>query len=348
MELTKQQINITKGIAILFMLLLHLFCTKQYEGIFKPIILIGQVPLVYYLALFGDCCVAIYCFCSGYGLYYSYNNSRESYKINNRIRIFKLYINAWVILFIFVVFIGSLTGKFSIVGDGFKDFILTITLISPAYNGAWWFLTTYIILVVFSGLIFRVIDKYSRKVTLSISFIIYVIAYIQRIRGFIVVDNEIISWVIRQGTLFGTSQLPFILGGVFAKYKIYSNIQRNFNKIKYKNWICLGIITAMIIFHGFIETLFIVVFTGIIFICVFNIMDKPKRVVSCLEYFSEHSTNLWLMHMFIYMTYFKELVFKLKFSPLIFLWLIILSLGISHCIKFIYEPLINYLDIRIL
>ena len=30
MELSKKEVKITKGIAILFMLLLHLFCTKIY------------------------------------------------------------------------------------------------------------------------------------------------------------------------------------------------------------------------------------------------------------------------------------------------------------------------------
>ena len=68
MDLTKNQIKMTKGVAILFMLLLHLFCTKTYEGLYIPLIFIGDTPLIYYLALFGDCCVAIYCFCSGYGL----------------------------------------------------------------------------------------------------------------------------------------------------------------------------------------------------------------------------------------------------------------------------------------
>ena len=52
MELTKNQIKNTKGIAILFMLLLHLFCTKAYEGIYTPLIFIASTPLVYYLALF--------------------------------------------------------------------------------------------------------------------------------------------------------------------------------------------------------------------------------------------------------------------------------------------------------
>lgn len=79
MELTKKQVNITKGIAVLLMLLLHLFCTKDYSGIFEPMIMVGDVPLVYYFALFGDCCVSIYCFCSGYGLFISYKNNKDTY-----------------------------------------------------------------------------------------------------------------------------------------------------------------------------------------------------------------------------------------------------------------------------
>lgn len=34
--INKKQVSITKGIAILFMLLLHLFCTKDYQGLFTP------------------------------------------------------------------------------------------------------------------------------------------------------------------------------------------------------------------------------------------------------------------------------------------------------------------------
>lgn len=50
MELTKNQIKMTKGIAILFMLLLHLFCTKEYEGLYTPLIFIGDIS---FSILFG-------------------------------------------------------------------------------------------------------------------------------------------------------------------------------------------------------------------------------------------------------------------------------------------------------
>lgn len=79
MELTKNQVEQTKGIAMMFMLLLHLFCTKSYEAVYTPIIMFGEIPLMYYLALFEDCCVAIYCFCSSYGLMINYKNINLEY-----------------------------------------------------------------------------------------------------------------------------------------------------------------------------------------------------------------------------------------------------------------------------
>jgi uncharacterized membrane protein len=60
MELTKKQIDIRKGVAILFMITLHLFCRKDIQGYYNVFVKISGIPLVYYIGLFGDSCVAIY------------------------------------------------------------------------------------------------------------------------------------------------------------------------------------------------------------------------------------------------------------------------------------------------
>ena len=344
MELTKNQIKITKGIAILFMLFLHLFCTKAYDGLYTPLLFIEDIPLVYYFALFGDCCVAIYCFCSGYGLLISYKNNKEKYNNNNIIRIFKLYINYWIILLIFVVILGPIMGQASNYQGSFKKFILTFTAIDPAYNGDWWFFTTYIILV--SPFINKIVIKYNNILILGLSFIFYVAAYIQRIKGVIVIDNEVLNWIIRQIALFGTSQLPFIIGAVFAHKKIYSKLNSMSSKIKYKNTLGILIITLMIIAHGIVQTLFVAVFIGIVFICVFNLIDKPKWLNNLLSYLGNHSTNMWLTHMFFYMIYFKKLVYGARYSFLIFPWLVILCIVSSYIINLIYKPIIVLVDNR--
>ena len=344
MELTKHEIKITKGVAILFMLLLHLFCTKEYEGLYTPIIFIANTPLIYYLALFGDCCVAMYCFCSGYGLFISYKNNKENYIKNNLIRIFKLYINYWIILFIFVIILGFLFGRTGEYPGDFKTFILTFTAISPSYNGAWWFLTTYIILVLLSPLINKLVIKYNNIFIISLSFVFYILAYIQRIKGVIVLDNVVLAWIVRQVALFGTSQLPFIIGSIFAHKKIYSNLYKIINNIKYKNLLGTTLIILMIVAHGFFQTLFVAVFTGIVFICVFNLMDKSKWLNRLLGYLGKHSTDLWLTHMFFYIIFFKELVFAPKYSFLIFPWLIILCLMASYLINLIYDTFMGLLN----
>ena len=344
MELTKNQIKMTKGVAILFMLLLHLFCTKTYEGLYIPLIFIGDTPLIYYLALFGDCCVAIYCFCSGYGLLISYKNNKENYIKNNLMRIFKLYINFWIILFIFVVILGPLMGQGENYPGTLKNFILTFTALDPAYNGAWWFFTTYIILVLLSPIINKIVVKYNKILVIAISFIFYVVAYIQRIKGIIVLDNNILNWFIRQIALLGTSQLPFIIGSVFAYKKIYSKLDNICNKIRYKNMLGILIIMLMIVAHGIVQTLFVAVFTGVVFICVFNLIDKPKWVNRLFNYLGDHSTNIWLIHMFFYMIYFKDLVYGAKYSFLIFSWLIILCLVSSYIVNLIYKLIIGYIN----
>ena len=347
MELSKNQIKMTKGIAILFMILLHLFCTKDYKGLYMPVIFIGQVPLVYYLALFGDCCVAIYCFCSGYGLFISYINNKEKYLKSNLVRIFNLYINFWIILFIFVVILGPIMGQANIRPGSFQSFLLNFTAINPSYNGAWWFLTTYIILVMLSSIINNIVINYDKTAIILISVIFYFISYIQRVKGVIVVNNDILDYLITQISLFGTSQFPFIIGIIFARYKIYSKLYRIVNKIKYRNILGYLLILIMIIVHGFVESLFVAVFTGIAFICIFNLIDKPKLINSLLKLLGDHSTNLWLTHMFFYSIYFRSLVFAPKYSFIIFIWLILMCIASSYVIKLIYKYIIRMIEVNI-
>lgn len=95
------------------------------------------------------------------------------------------------------------------------------------------------------------------------------------------------------------------------------------------------------------DSLFVAVFTGIVFICIFNLMDKPKWLNKLLDYLGNHSTNLWLTHMFLYIIYFKEIVFAPKYSFLIFIWLVILCLISSHLINLVYKQIINLLNKRI-
>ena len=101
----------------------------------------------------------------------------------------------------------------------------------------------------------------------------------------------------------------------------------------------------MIVCHGFVQTLFVAVFTGIAFIVLFNLIDKPDSLDRLLYYLSSHSTNMWLIHMFFYMVYFESLVFMPKYPVFIFIWLIILCILSSYLINIVYSCLIYKINL---
>lgn len=55
------------------------------------------------------------------------------------------------------------------------------------------------------------------------------------------------------------------------------------------------------------------------------------------KYFGEHSTNIWLVHMFFYTYLFEGFIFKFKYPIIIFIMMIGLSLVSSHIINFLLK-----------
>lgn len=131
MDITKRNSKMLKGVAILSMLMLHLFCRRENLP-YTPLLWIGGTPLIYYFALFGDICVAVYCFVSGYA-HYMQSSEAEIKKRWKHLLLF--FIPFWVIAAVFSL-IGLLTGNAEIPGSLTK-FALNYLTIQNSYNGAW-------------------------------------------------------------------------------------------------------------------------------------------------------------------------------------------------------------------
>jgi surface polysaccharide O-acyltransferase-like enzyme len=345
MELTKRDMKFLKGVAILFMLALHLFCRKEVNGLYVTFPLIHGVPLIYYIALFGDACVPIYCFASGYGLFLIHERGHSNVFQNNLKRILKLLINYWIVLAIFIT-VGFFAGKAEFPGSLLK-FILNFFLLSNSYNGAWWFLQTYIILVLLTPLFNRLIKKYNSMVLLCISGVIYLLTYIQRIKQVIDLgDHAVLILLVDAIVLVGTSQLPFVVGAIFAKEKIYSKLYHRFYKVPFKNIFCAVGIIVLIFVHSVYESMIIAPFTAIVFICLFTLMNKNLLFEKILDFFGDHSTNIWLTHMFFYMSIFPVLTFFPRYPIAIFVWLLTMCLASSFVINSMYKPILRIIDKR--
>ena len=340
MELSKKDTNIIKGIAIIFLVFLHLFNTKDYVGKFQPILFYNNLPVEYYLSLVAGSCVSIYLFCSGYGLA-MVNKNKELNIASNIIRVAKLLINYWIILILFVI-IGYIMGRGNEYPGSIYKFILNFLLLSKSYNGAWWFLQTYVILVLLSKVIINIVNKYNSMIVFIISGGIYFITFIISLKGLINVgDNEIIKMIYTSFMNLLNCQFAFIAGIVFVKEKIISKIRYKLSNNRYSQLFCYISIILVILINCVIENFIIDPITAIAIICILSVIKINEGVKSILQYLSTHSTNIWLTHMFFYMIFFEKLVYAPKYSILIFLWLMIICIITSYMINHIYKIILR-------
>lgn len=332
-ELTKDESKILKGIAILFMIGLHLYNTLDYENLYQPLLYIGDKPLIYYISFLFDACVPIYCFCSGYAMYL-----KQSIHIKDNIkRIFKFVKRYWIVL-VLTCIVGIILHNPSI-PDNVLTFIGNLTLINISYVGAWWFVQTYVLLILLTPFIIKMIDKYE-KITLLVVLVIYFIAFYFRIMNPVRPHIFILDVIINALVLLGTSLFPFVVGMYFYKNLIISKLRTQFS---YNNIIAGLIIIVCILLHIFIKNMIIAPFIAIIFILGFSLIHFHPIIRKILLYFGNHSTNLWLVHMQYYMIFTPTVVFYTH--TVIGCLVILLGMCIitSYLINFLENVLFKYL-----
>ncbi|WP_237373077.1 acyltransferase family protein [Streptococcus ruminantium] len=163
MILTQKESQVLKGIAILLMLFHHLFAFKERipnDMVFSDLTVI--------IAKFGNLCVPIFLFISGYGL--AKINKRTHADFGNRIK--KFFLHYWLVFLVFVP-LCLLAGNIEITP---LNFIFNLFALKTTYNGEWWFATLYTLLLLVVPYFYRLSSKSILILTLSITvahFILY-------------------------------------------------------------------------------------------------------------------------------------------------------------------------------
>lgn len=339
MDITKRDSKMLKGVAILSMLMLHLFCRKENLP-YTPLLWVGNTSLIYYFGLFGDICVAIYCFVSGYAHYMQSSETELQCRWKHLLRFL---IQFWTVAAVF-----SLIGIFSgnpVIPGSIKEFLLNCLTIKNSYNGAWWYANTYILLVALQPLSCRFVRRCPVWAVLPFAFIFYTVGYGIRFWGWGNCNSALLSWIITHIGLLGTSYLPYIIGMLFCKKRIITFLRQKIIAFGVKSsYIHMFVIVAfvgMIVAHGIVPSLFVAFITATATIILLCICRIPERLINLLCYFGEHSTNVWLIHMFFYTVLFDGFVFYAKYPIAIFLLLIALSLASSYVIKWLSRPILK-------
>lgn len=166
LSLSLKESNELKGIALILLLIHHLFYIQ--DGKYDDI-LIGDIGIVNSLALICKVCVAIFVFLSGYALG---SNLKSDLQLNvkqfYRRRFTKLFLNFWLIWLVFVpvgiIFFdrgfdkvyGS-NGWLWVIPDALGLINITGRL---GYNPTWWFYACIILLYIIFPAIHHVVSRW--------------------------------------------------------------------------------------------------------------------------------------------------------------------------------------------
>lgn len=352
-EFTKAHTQIAKGIAITLMMIHHLFRfpDRIKDVSYISILPFGKPGFEYVLGDFGNICIAMFLFLSGYGLYISTLN-KESYTLKDSVgKIIKLLINYWVVFIVFVpigliFFSNNIRYNFNI-----TSFIANFTTTSSSYNSEWWFVRLYIELLLLFPLI-KLILK--RRIMASFALILsfYIVAIVMELIPVIAPQLAFLKKSFIYGDIRNLLfwQMTFCTGFIFAKFKLFSHMNEWIMRKKLDKKI-FYIPTLITIIAVRIGCSYVFEFIGKGNPTYIDFMLAPIFVLICTKFIygyrgnkifstlGKHSTNMWLTHTFFCYYYFQNLVYMPKVSILILMWLAALSLTTSIFINFIIRLL---------
>lgn len=324
--MNKEESNIIKGVAILMMLFLHLFCLGKRCDYF---IYIGDTPLLTLLTKASNP-VPFFLLISGYGQYAAFLKGDK----NKYYRILRLYIHYCLIFLIFFTIMCCVRGVPEITTRNMLSNLIGYdTNIAPIC----WFVFPFILMSLVSHFVFRLLEREKSKNLILSSFCIYLIASYLLSRYSSVLQTD--QCLLRQLVTLFNIQFPFILGAFVYKYKLYEIIR---SKLPNKY-----IILILIFLIVSIKTIIGVdplnpFYTFLMIPLLLNIMNN-KIMNNTLSLLGRHSMNIWMIHGWYCYYIFGNELYSLKYPLLIFSSCLLVSLLSSYIINILLLPIENKL-----
>lgn len=328
-SISKQKNLILKSVAVILMVILHTFgfpariSSEEYISLG----MINETPVELLIANFGSICVGIFLFLSGYGMYQTYSNNVSYKGIFNRI--LKLYLNLWTvfILFLPIAFFNG-TYNFNLI-----EFLLNLFALKSNYNAEWWFVRLYIMLLLMYPILLELLGKYNNKKLIAFSFLINIIGFILTKLSYVLGINNL---GLELFSILLGGQFLFVLGIVIAKNGYFDKLGNKFN-LKQSFYVIYLIvfipIMAIIIEIPILGEILKLVLIPVFIFLITNSINRSK----ILEWLGKHSTNIWLTHSFFCYYLFQKLTFAPRYSILIFIWIMMLSILSSYVVKIVLQ-----------
>lgn len=348
MELTRRDMVMVKGLAIHCMVAVHLFNKRGAEVFGTPLIWVKEgLPLVYYVAFIGGIAVPFYCMCTGYALFSQFTAMESGeFQSRSRKRILNFLIHFWLVCLIFTG-ISILVGSSEEMPGSLLRFLGNFFFLEHTYNGAWWFASTYVLFMLLAPLYLKLVKKVDSKplfVAFALIFCVYYVCNMKWRWGFISGESPDYYWkgfLIRKGTDLWYVSFFYVEGMILAKERVISHLRRVAEQRNLTNRRLGLLVLAAVTAACVIRISALIYFMAPFFFICFHLWKKSERVERFFLFWGRHSTNIWLVHMFFYLTLFTDLVFVVKYPIFIYCFMMALCVMSSWIIEAVCWPVEN-------
>lgn len=332
MEFTKQETNVAKGAAICLMFLNHLYAFP--DRLLHGNYYITSIPffdIEFYIGGLGNICVSIFIFLSGYGMFLGYSRSDKSSLRYSLEKLKGFYLTYWSYFLVFIP-IGLIFFKDVTLWNSHEARYSTewFTVMenflgwSARYNGEWWFVRMFVLLLVFFCPLYIYLAKQNLIPLFLISISIFLFSLVSRV-----------DYSGATGFIFW--QIVLATGITCARLKFFSSrLVQHLDRIE-GFWIFLGISICFLLkfrFGAKVDFLLIPFFIYFVVRAAASLrLSKP------VAYMGQYSFPMWLVHSFFCYYYFQDVVYLSKWSPLIFITLVIVSLLSAMSIEYLRSRL---------
>ena len=268
-DITVESTEHLKGIALLLLMWHHLFGVGFLEDWLSPF-----KDIEYVTGSSAKICLAIFLFCSGYGLYRSYINRNSKDRLYVPKKIIGALVPYWIIMLIAIAVLAFL-GKFDLVYIP-ANILAWIHDDNILYVSFSWYIKLYVLLLLVLPAVKLIEKKWKKNLFLDglfyivIPFLIYYVcrSYLDE-EHFTSLPASILSSV-----LFVVFWFPlFAAGMIFAKYNIYTRI-RDFMK-RFLGWV---VITLSLLVLG---SIFFLRY-NFYYYCIADVIYAPVFISACL------------------------------------------------------------------
>lgn len=346
---TKSDTAIAKLIAILIMILHHLFgFTNRIlpEHMYQSLHMYKGEPVEAVICASFKICVALFLFLSGYGTFVSVRKKKNISKaIAGKIKALLVFIWQAMLIFVPIDYLLGVT-KVNITSTwnihyNLKNIILSM-LGFEKYNGEWWFVMPYLVLLMMTPLLLRFLKR--KKADFFTDFLItfglamfstYALNKLLSYGMFETFAPSVWGILLRNVMYL----LPiYLMGMLFAKYQVFSYFYqispKNF--LRYPVWIFVAV-GSMYLRYKFVGGTYDFLLAGpMIFGMVCTLRDIPP-VVWIAKKASRYITLVWLTHSFYIFQFGQGIVYYSHNPIIIFFVELILAFGTAIAMYWLFQ-----------